>query len=132
MKHFIVLFLLGCLVTSYCSAQKPGVLTGGDKNDKGGKSTPKGTSSRPAFDVIFLPTDTCNLSINEVEEGKIGKIVKATTVNKNNPTIIQLSSGNYSLLFESLETGKIIKDRSFRFTKDSVRDGKYSYPVTFK
>ena len=52
---------------------------------------------------------------------------------KNSPTTIKLPFGNYSLLFESLETGKIIKDRSFRLTKDSARDGKYSYPaVTFQ
>jgi hypothetical protein len=123
MKHLIVLLFLLCSIASYCSAQ---VLPGSDD------PPPRSSTPIPAvrtIAVIFLPTDTCNLSINKVGGGKVGSGI---TVIKNSPTTIKLPLGNYSLLFESLETGKTIKDRSFRLTKDSVVDGKYSYPVTFK
>jgi len=125
MKYLIVLLFSACLITSYCTAQAP--------HRPNNKPTPTPPLPPPTsakkIDVIFLPTDTCSLSINDVG-GK--KIVSGTTINKNSPQTIKLALGNYSLLFESLETGKIIKDRSFRLANDSLVDGKYSYPVTFK
>jgi hypothetical protein len=123
MKHLIVLLFSACLITSYCSAQVV------EHHDKPTPTTPHSPPPVRTIAVEFIPTDTCNLSINDVG-GK--KIVSGITVNKNSPKAVTLPLGNYSLLFESLETGKIIKDRSFRLTRDSVVDGKYSYPVTFK
>src|SRR5690242_14311676 len=126
MKHLIVSLFSACLITSYCSAQVP------PGEEPGGKSTTTththSHTETPAkgIAVEFIPTDTCYLSISKIGGGKTGS---GQIINKNSPTTIQLSSGNYSLLFESLETGKIIKDRSFRLTKDSVKGGKYSYPV---
>lgn len=125
MKHLIVLLASACLITSYCSAQVVD-----DDNNHSHDNMSHTTSRIPKIDVTFIPTDTCSLSINKVGGGLI---VSGRTVNKNSPTIITLSLGNYSLLFESLETGKIIKDRSFRLTRDSVKGRTYSYPaVTFK
>ena len=125
MKYLIVLLFSVCLINSYCSAQKPIRPEGGTVKPP----PPPPPPSPKTIDVIFLPTDTCNLSINKVGGGKVGSGI---TVIKNSPSTIKLPLGNYSLLFESLETGKIIKDRSFRLTRDSVVDGKYNYPVTFK
>src|SRR4051812_38481734 len=123
MKQLIVLLFSLCSIASYCSAQ---VIPGSDD------PPPRSSNRSPAVKtiaVIFIPTDTCNLSLNKVGGGKT---ISGQIVNKNSPTTIKLPLGNYSLLFESLETGKIIKDRSFRLTRDSVTDGAYSYPVTFK
>ncbi len=112
MKHLIILFFLVCLVTSFCSAQSPIDLTG---------KLPKPVSKIGTIAVTFISNDTCNLVIDGNDYGKIV-----------NDKTIKLQLGNYKLIFESLETGKTIKDRAFRLTKDKVKGGTYSYPVTFK
>jgi len=114
MKHLIILMFLGCCVNSYCSAQALPT------------DTIIKTSSAPReakFAVTFISSDTCNLRINGIDYGEIVK---------NKAKTIAIPLGNYKFLFESLETGEAIKKRSFRFTRDSLQDGKYTYQVIFK
>lgn len=114
MKHSIILLLLGCLATSYCSAQAlpPDPVVQGPR-------PPKETK----FAVTFISSDTCSLRINGTDYGEI---------DKNSPKTIALPVGNHRFFFESLETGETIRKRSFRLTRDSLRDGKYTYQVVFK
>lgn len=115
MKHLIIILFLGCLITSYCSAQ---VIIPDHQRPH---IDPPPQEFKVA--VTFIPNDTCNLKINGIDRVKIVK---------NSPQTIWLPLGNYRLFFESLETGETINKRSFRLNRDSITGGKYTYQVTFK
>lgn len=114
MKHLILFLFLGSLSYSYCSAQ---VLESADIETVNNPRPPKQT----LVTVTFIADDTCNVTIDYKDHGKFVK-------NK----MVRLPLGNHRLFFESLETGKTVRDRSFRLTRDRVTGGTYSYPVTFK
>lgn len=118
MKHFILLLLVGFSTMDYCSAQPP-------PDDDDVRPNPPGRNPprTPQYAIEFVPNDTCNLIINGTDYGKIGR---------SSRKILKLRPGSYMLLFESLETGEIIRNRSFRLNSDSLTDGKYIYTVTFK
>ena len=115
MKQFIILLFFSCLIASYCPAQ----VIQSDEPDKHTGVIPPRQALLVA--VTFATDDTCNLTINNKDYKEVAK-------NK----IVKLPLGNYRLFFESLETGKIIRDRSFRLTREMVTGGKYTYPVIFK
>jgi hypothetical protein len=115
MKSLIVLSFLGCLVCSYCTAQ--------NLDDAPVRAREPVRINTPTFAVTFIPTDTCNLRINDRDQG---------IIYKNSSKTIYLPLGSHRLLFESLETGETIKKRSFRLTKDSISGARIVYPVTFK
>lgn len=119
MKHLIALLFLSCLIISYCSAQSTEELIG----PRAGTGARSGESNRTVntIAVTFIADDTCNLTIDYRDYGKFVK-----------NTIVRLPLGNHRLFFESLETGKTIRDRSFRLTRDRLTGGTYNYPVSFK
>jgi hypothetical protein len=108
-NKLVILSFLCCLITSYSSAQEVVV-----KRRLPVKIEPM------KYAVTFVTDDTCYLRINE---GENNKIVQSKT--------IKLPLGNYRLLFESWETGKTIRERSFLLTMDSLRGGTYTYQVNF-
>src|SRR5690349_20551782 len=115
MKALIVLSFLGCLVSSYCAAQ--------NLDDAPVREREPVRPNVPTIAVTFTSNDTCNLRINDKDQGNI---------NKNSAKTIFLPLGSHRLFFESLETGETIKKRSFRLTKDSISGARIVYPVTFK
>lgn len=120
MKHLIILSFVACFITSYGSAQE--IPT--DEPAKEPRTSTQPVRAINTFAVTFIASsDTCNLRINGMDYGEIAK---------NSSKTIKLPLGNYRLFFESLETGKTMKERSFRLTRDKVTGGTYTYPVTFK
>ena len=115
MKPFFIFLFFSCLIASYCSAQPLGA------NEPDRSIKPKPSPQTLLVAVTFVTDDTCNLVINN-------KDYKEVVKNK----IVNLPLGNHKLFFESLETGKIIRNRSFRLTKDKITGGKYTYPIIFK
>jgi len=120
MKHLIILSFLACLITSYCSAQELPT----DEPAKEPRNPTRPVRTTSTFAVTFIAgSDTCNLRINGMDYGEIAR---------NSSKTIKLPLGNYRLFFESLETGKTMKERSFRLTRDKLTGGAYTYPVAFK
>jgi hypothetical protein len=118
MKCLIVTFISACLISSYTLAQE---IRDEDTPRTERRNPPVAARTNTIVDVTFLPTDTCNLRINGKD---YGQIVKSKT--------IRLPLGNYKFFFESLETGETLKKRSFRLTRDSLSNGKYTLPVRFR
>jgi hypothetical protein len=114
-KRLIIILFLFLLITGYSSAQPPPLETSPPAPKKSKTIRPVST-----FAVTFLPTDTCILKIDGEERGEI---VKSKT--------IKLPLNTYRLFFESLETGETVKKRFFRLTRDSLKDGKYTFVVVF-
>jgi hypothetical protein len=115
MKKPYTLLFLACAFSSYSSGQDLSPV-------KPVKVVPQ-KAKTTEVPVVFIPNDTCNLRINGSDFGEIPK---------NSLKTIWLPLGYHRLFFESLETGETIKKRYFQLHRDSLRDGKYTYQVTFK
>lgn len=113
MKRFTGLVFFSCFLTASCVAQAI---------DDDERIAPKASKAN-GIAVTFNASDSCNLRINGKDYGDIVK---------NKSKTIMLALGSYKMSFESLETGEVIINRSFRLLRDSVKSGRYAYPVAFK
>lgn len=121
MKQLVISAFLSFLITAYCSAQRPVDITPPTTRPTSPPRPRPPSTPASTITVTFNSDDTCNVSINGKDYGEFA--TKKT---------ISLPYGSYKLFFESLETGKIIKNPNFQLVRDSITGRTYKYSVTFE
>lgn len=115
MKCSIIFSFLAFLLAAYSDAQplrtKPPVVVASGTKIK----------SAPGVLVTFITDDTCYMSIDDKSYKEFPKT-----------KVVELAVGRHRLFFESLETGRTVRDRAFFITREMLASGKYDYVIKLK